>query len=553
MKQILIFLIILLNYSSCTTEELTVETETEVLSRIAQSLKVFPENYGAVGDGITLDGDAFINAIADVPEGGRLVLKKGKNYVIDKEILLKSNMTIAGNGAEITVDPDNWAKVNSGFYAIFATVHVYDKPYAAPSFNMGDGITKFRNISIQNVTFNLNRDATKQFVKDNIIHFSFNAVRFTDTENSRVTNCRFLDLQNENTFTIMPVVAFERSINCKFTYNTSNNCTPFNNSWGVGTIVNKNKIDNTPSTAIEMYVGNGHRITGNTIGTQWFDASAIGVSSDYSYVGGNTLTDNRIIGITLGHAESPSYPNENFGSDYTVCKNNYVTGGKVGILLQNGIGVKILRNTIEDLDKESVYTRDNAGIMVGVDLDPNNYKDLKIANNKISNVTAGIVVRNNLNCSIYKNTISNVFRGIYGETSINRSPNGVMRVNSNIITDSAEPLFFSGAKSIVTNNTVDRASSYTYLYYGEIIFRNNTYNESLKEIVLYETLGVTMKDNSFTNTIPLQWVTRLHAPEMSVDKLIIENNVINSPIFMRVNKLLEYPSVTYWDGLGNIL
>lgn len=517
---------------------------------------VYPEWFGAVGDGAAYDSNAFIKAVSFLKsmDGGDLILTSGKDYVIDKEILLSSNITILGNGAAISVNPANWQVVNSGFYSIFATIHVNDKPLAAPTFELGDGTIKFRNIVIDNITFNLNRDATDAFFQANKPHFSFNAVRLTDAQDSGIQNCKFIDGQNSTHYNIMPVCAIEKSINCFYKNNTSINSTPINVSHGTNCVVDNNVFDTTVSTAIEIYLGEHHKVTNNTIGTQWFDASTIGCSANYAYVGGNRIRESNAFGITMGHPfDEINYPGLPFDSSFSVVENNHITGGpvkfdgdgtpegnsiltgRIGIIVPNGKNVKILNNLIEGLYRDTAYRTNNAAILIGgATTDQTLFDDLIIKGNRINGATVGIQVRDHINVTIANNHLEKVFRGIYGEATVESSPTGKMIVDGNIIKNSGEALFLNCPENIVTNNTIIETDVFGYLYYGHYVFNNNVIKEAKVGPHSYHPLSFTMKHNYFYNTVPLGdlstgSIITMRAPNMPLENLVIEGTEIDFP------------------------
>lgn len=516
--------------------------------------EVFPEWYGALGDGATYDADAFISAVYSlkVTGGGDLILTTGKDYVINKEILLTSNITVRGNGATLSVDPENWQVVNSGFYAIFATINVVDKPLAAPAFELGNHIIKFRDIVIDNITFNLNRNANDPFFQANKLYFSFNAVRLTNAQNSGIQNCSFIDGQDASHYSIMPVCAIEKSINCFYINNKSINSTPINVSYGTNCVVDNNVFDSTVSTAIEIYLGDHHRVTNNTIGAQWFDASTIGCSANYAYIGGNIIKESNAIAITMGHPyDEVNFSGEPFDSSYSVVENNDITGGPVtfvggtsagailtggaGILLQNGKGIKILNNRIEGLYEDTAYRNDNAAILIGgATTDQSLFDDLMIKGNTISGATVGIQVKDHIKVTISENYIKNVFRGIYGEATIASSPSGKMSVQNNTIKDVGEALFLNCPENIVTNNIIDTAAVFGYLYYGRYIFNNNIVKEALVGPHSVNPIRFVMRNNYFYNTIPIGdrltgSIVTIKSPDMSINDLIIEGNKVDFP------------------------
>lgn len=70
-----------------------------------------PEDYGAVGDGITDDSQAFLDCVTAVGEGGTIVLLPNSKYLVSVEI---PAVNIIGNNATIVAK----ANLNNGNYAI---------------------------------------------------------------------------------------------------------------------------------------------------------------------------------------------------------------------------------------------------------------------------------------------------------------------------------------------------------------------------------------------------------------------------------------------------
>ena len=69
-------------------------------------LYVTPEQFGAVGDGVTDDYTAIADAISN--SNGRPVLFQNKTYASGSEIVLPSNITLIGNNTTLKLlDPDN--------------------------------------------------------------------------------------------------------------------------------------------------------------------------------------------------------------------------------------------------------------------------------------------------------------------------------------------------------------------------------------------------------------------------------------------------------------
>lgn len=81
--------------------DLATKASKHELSSGLLSRSVTPEDFGAVGDGITSDSAAFQLAIDAMPGGGVLTLSRGTEYSLPVTVVLHSNITINGNGATL--------------------------------------------------------------------------------------------------------------------------------------------------------------------------------------------------------------------------------------------------------------------------------------------------------------------------------------------------------------------------------------------------------------------------------------------------------------------
>ncbi len=82
--------------------------------------EVYPEWYGAVGDGAYYDADTFNSAVRflNTMGGGDLILTTGKDYAIDKEILLYSHINILGHNANMSVTTTTYDVSPNRFFPV---------------------------------------------------------------------------------------------------------------------------------------------------------------------------------------------------------------------------------------------------------------------------------------------------------------------------------------------------------------------------------------------------------------------------------------------------
>lgn len=100
------------------------ETAQAALRRV-----MYPEQYGAVGDGTTNDATALnAAATAAVAAGASLVLRSGKNYKVNSTVTLPAGLTVMGYGATVTV-----AAAITGFTASVSNITIMGVKFAGPS------------------------------------------------------------------------------------------------------------------------------------------------------------------------------------------------------------------------------------------------------------------------------------------------------------------------------------------------------------------------------------------------------------------------------------
>ena len=134
---------------------------TALISAIAETY-VTPEKYGAAGDGVTDDTDAFRTALT---ANTILVLNEDSTYLISGTITIPSGTKIYGNGATIKI-ADNSALTNGVFYAdnvndIFINDIVFDSnvsnqaalSISDPLYNIPVKLFQSSNIIVDNCKF----------------------------------------------------------------------------------------------------------------------------------------------------------------------------------------------------------------------------------------------------------------------------------------------------------------------------------------------------------------------------------------------------------------
>lgn len=499
---------------------------------------VIVEWFGAVGNDARYDADAFINAITFLNSlgGGTLSLTADMNYIIDKEIILYSDITVLGNGAEMSVALPTWDVSPPVFFTIFSNLSITARPMSRTQF--GTGIIGTYNIHIKDITFNLNRDGYT-LARGVMLSSDFNAVRFVDAQNCTVENCTFLDSQISTNWITTAVVNFEKSVNCILKDSNFDRCTGISISEGDGCIAEGNTFHNSPATSVEIYTGIHHQIINNTTNKQWWKASSIGTSGDYSIVRNNTINQSNLTGITIGHSGLFEY-----GAHYSVIEDNVIFGGpvgeetgKIGILSQNGIGLRIKNNRIFNLFKSSDWTNLEAAILVSGAADASEqytHEDLIVEGNIIKGATAGIQIRDQIHAELRSNHIDHVYLGIYGESNAANSPNSKLIIDKNIIKDSDIAMYLNAPTNIITKNTIESVDTFGYLYYGHYVFNDNIIREALIGPHSFEALSFTMRDNYFYNTVPIGdtltgSLITLRAPKMDLKDLTIDGTIIDFP------------------------
>ena len=481
---------------------------TTVQTKLRESVSV--KDFGAVGDGVTDDTAAIQAAInfADSLGGGVVTFGNGKVYLVSNIILLKTNVSLIGNGCTISVNPLNYTGGITAFYGVFSTVDIISRPLTI-LWRIGTGVISFENIVIDGFVFNINRDGTV-LTSGQIVISDFNAVRFEDSRNCKVTNCRFIDQQISSNSNGTQVVFFVRSDLCEISscyidtaglvfIAESKNCSILNNY-----------VSTSPSTALETLAGSSHVVADNVVNVVWNGVSSIGVNSIDCTVMDNRIISSALTAITLGHPPSlPVSYSLSASASYSTCSRNYVeagstlsaTHGYIGILVQHGDGIVIHQNTILNLRKKGAYTDRAGGILVQPDA--GNAPDIiTITDNYVNFATVGVfIVRAKDSFTVSGNFLTDCIAGIHYEVPTTEVPS--ISVRRNTITTCTHALVFANGYMDIQGNRFDTISSTSYtcvLSRGTVNFTNNTLIEC-GEVYMSSVKSLRFNFNSIENAI----------------------------------------------------
>ena len=445
------------------------------------------KDFGAVGDGITDDTVAIRNAInaIDAQGGGTVSFVNGETYLVSGQILLKTNVSLLGNGCTISVNPLNYTGGITRFYGVFSTVNITARPLTI-LWRIGTGSISFENILIDGFTFQVNRDGSTLSAGQMLVS-EINIVRFEDARNCKVTNCQFIDQQTISNYNQSQIVMFVRSENCSFSNNYGTNVGLFWSAECEMTIVDGNYIPVSAGTCIETVAGQSYRIMNNRSGLTWAGVSSIGVNSKQCVISGNTVDESAISGITIGHPTSTGGANSYnlpLDADFSTCRDNYilsggsttVTHGYVGILVQAASYITIADNTILNLRKKATYNDRAAGVLVQPD-SAAAATGLRIEKNRVSTANNGIHVVRGEAVAAEENSIRDAYAGFYYESTAN-SPR--ITINDNFISECDRAVALNNGYAEVSGNflsAITNASFSLSFARGHFRIENNFLSE----------------------------------------------------------------------------
>ena len=408
-----------------------------VSDKLSQTVSV--RDFGAVGDGVTNDTAAIqaaINAV-DSLGGGVVNFVNGKTYLVSALIRLKTNVSLAGNGCTISVNPLNYTGGITQFFGVFSTVNIIARPEPI-LWRIGTGVISYENIIIDGFTFNINRNGNV-LTGGQMDVADINIVRFEDARNCKITNCNFIDAETIANNNGNQVVYFVRSEQCELSSCYAEYTSVVYIAESKNCVVSGNNIPVSVGTSIETVAGQSHTISNNKLGITWWAVSGIGINSNQCQINGNTIDEAPLTGITIGHptvSGGANYYNLPLTADYSSCNNNYIMSGGtttvnhgyIGVLVQAASYVSVTENAIFNLRKKVDYLDRAAGVLV----QPNTSAEasnLQIQKNRISTANSGISIVRTVATTISENAINDVYGGIV-QLSVGDAPKLVIQGNT---------------------------------------------------------------------------------------------------------------------------
>lgn len=466
--------------------------------------------FGREGDDITAGLQLLTNSC-------KTVLIDEGTWVVSSGIVIRCNQIIRGISKEksiIKVDENAIVK-SLGRLCVFSTT-----PFTLPTIttenlrNLPDDSYQyktFRNITISNITFDLNRHPSILVDHKKVGIVSLIAVRYENCENCKITDCVFKDYQEFDATGEDEVSKRRRSVayaavfitdcsQCEVKNCYSQNCTFLFVVNSNKVLVEGNKGVNSFGTWIETLGGNGHKILNNHFENQWWKVSTIGVNSVNCEVAFNSVrndTKNEISCLTLGHDSRQA--RFKYGmtaiADYAyVHDNSFETTAERGILVQSASNVRIVRNDVICEPMES--TIDKAGIVfIG---DVTNFKNAVIKQNEVhlkSGNGIGIIGLEMQTARIERNIVDGMVNtGIWIK---DKSYNITIDNNRLVNAGNALKVDWTDKVTIINN---DIRGGVLNIRCGELCFKGNIWSEisspcNLKSID--DTVTLMVKNNRF--------------------------------------------------------
>jgi hypothetical protein len=190
--------------------------------------------------------------------GGVVEFENGGTYLVSGQILLKTNVSLRGNGCTVSVNPLNYTGGITQFWGVFTTVNIPTRPLLL--WRLGTGVISFENIQIDGFTFLINRDGNV-LTSDQMDVAEINIVRFEDARNCKVSNCKFIDGETFTNNNGAQVVLFVRSEMCEISSCITQNTTFVYIAESKQCVVSDNYIPVSVGTSIETVAGESHTIS----------------------------------------------------------------------------------------------------------------------------------------------------------------------------------------------------------------------------------------------------------------------------------------------------
>jgi hypothetical protein len=489
---------------------------TNVQTKLRETVSV--KDFGADSTGATssnVEIQAAIDYVASLG-GGVVEFENGGTYLVSGQILLKTNVSLRGNGCTVSVDPLNYTGGVTRFFGVFTTVDITARPLTI-LWRIGTGVINFENILIDGFTFQVNRNASV-LTSGQMLISEINIVRFEDARNCKVTNCQFIDQQIISNYNGSQIVMFVRSENCAFLNNYGTNVGLFWSAECNMTLIENNYIPVSIGTCIETVAGQSYRILNNRSGLVWAAVSSIGVNSKQCVISGNTVEETALSGITIGHPVTLGGANSYFlplDADFSVCRDNYILSGDditvghgyIGVLVQAAKFITITDNTILNLRKKTSLNDRAAGVLVQPD-SAANATGLRIEKNRISTANNGIHVVRGEAIMIGENSIRDTYAGFYYEIS-SYSPR--VTITNNFISECGRAVAMNNGYAEVTGNFFSEITDASFaLSFARGYFRiENNFLSECGEIFLNNVKSVSVTGNVFENAVVITQIGNL--------------------------------------------
>lgn len=500
------------------------------------------KDFGAVGDGTNDDTEAIEAAIDAVSAlgGGTVNFVNGETYLVSNIILLRTNVSLVGNGCTISVNPLNYTGGITRFWGVFSTVNIVDRPEVI-LWRIGTGIISFENILIDGFTFQINRNGNV-LTSGQMDLSEMMAVRFEDARNCKVTNCRFISQETIANNNGTPVVFFVRSEMCEISYCYALQTSLVYVAECKNCAVIKNTIPISVGTGIETVAGQSLSIIGNKLGITWWEVSAIGINTRQCQIEANTVDEAPLTGITIGHPTptgNANFYNLPLDANFTTCRDNYILSGStqstnhgyIGVLIQAGSFVTVTDNVMTNLRKKVDYTSRAGGVLVQPDNDIE-AAGLRIEKNRVNGANTGVCIVQSLTATISENSIADVYAGIVVLTTT-QTPK--ITVQSNFVTSAIRAVSFANGYVDVVDNYFTNISDATFaiaLTRGHFRYENNYMTECgalfLGAVKSFTFTGNVI-ENSGTTTQAANMDNSSLAGTATIDKIIVFGNVFTGP------------------------
>jgi hypothetical protein len=437
-------------------------------------------HFGARCDGVTGDGPAIQAAINSLT-GGVVEFPNRRTILLSTQVLLKDDVSIDGNECVININPLNWTGGITRFFAAFSTVNVTARPLVT-NWRIGTGTVAFENIKIRGLIFNLNRDGAT-LSSGNMLNSDFNAIRLEDARNCAIEGCRFLDLQTVANRNFGHAVMLVRSEGCRVSGNFANQLSFCWLGECVDCVIDRNRVPVSVGSCIETVGGRMHCIENNFSGVTWGAVSAIGVNSESCVVKGNRVAESPLSGITIGHAGTSSY-SVSTSASFCECEANLIESGDdltvshgyIGILVQNGSGIRIKGNTVKSLRTTGGFFDRNGGILIQPDAAAD-CNHIEVSENLVSTATSGIYLVRGNSIVVRGNYVTTATNGFVSELTGNTA---LIDFSGNFIESCTRAFYAANGYAYIHANRFSSISDATFSFTmsrGVAHVYNNIFNE----------------------------------------------------------------------------